>query len=129
MIRRVIDDTPRPIQEVNREIPDWLCDLIARLHAKAPADRFQSAREVADLLGRRLAQLQQPGQAAPPRAAEKPAAAGPARKKRRWAVPAAACLVLLCLGGGLFLVGKATREIYEKVEFIPERDDVDDPLN
>ena len=29
----------------------WLCDLIARLHAKKPADRFASAQEVADLLG------------------------------------------------------------------------------
>jgi hypothetical protein len=106
VMRRVIDDTPRPIQEVNPEIPGWLCDLIARLHAKDPAARFQSAREVADLLGGRLAQLQQPGQAAPPRAAEKPAAAGPARK-RRWAVPVAASLVLLCLGGGLFVAYRA----------------------
>jgi hypothetical protein len=28
---RVIDDTPRPIAQVNQEIPGWLCDLIARL--------------------------------------------------------------------------------------------------
>jgi Leucine-rich repeat (LRR) protein len=32
---------------------------VARLHAKAPADRFGSAREVADLLAQRLAELQQ----------------------------------------------------------------------
>jgi hypothetical protein len=61
---------------------------------------------VADLLGGRLAQLQQPGEAAPPRAAEKPAVGGPARK-RRWAGPVVASLVLLCLGGGLFLAYRA----------------------
>src|SRR5262245_29784801 len=101
VLKRVIDDRPRPILEVNPEIPAWLCDLIARLQAKDPADRFQSAREVADLLGQHLAHLQQPGQGAMPRAAEKP----PARpvRKHRWAGPLAASLLLLGLGGGLFL--------------------------
>src|SRR5262249_55213747 len=81
------------------------CALIARLQAKDPADRFQSAREVADLLGQHLAHLQQPGQGAMPRVAEKP----PARpvRKRRWAGPLAASLLLLGLGGGLFLAYQA----------------------
>src|ERR1700730_14615389 len=60
VLKRVCEDTPRPIREVNPEIPEWLCDITAKLHAKKPADRFQSATEVADLLSRHLAHLQQP---------------------------------------------------------------------
>src|SRR5262249_54353055 len=41
--------------------PEWLCALISRLHAKNPADRITSAQDVADLLARRLAELQGPG--------------------------------------------------------------------
>src|SRR5436190_7926911 len=58
VLRRVCDETPRPIREVNPDLPPWLEDLVARLQAKAPADRFASAREVADVLARRLAELQ-----------------------------------------------------------------------
>jgi WD40 repeat protein len=61
VLKRVCEDTPRSLREVNPDIPDWLEAIIARLHAKDPADRFQTAAEVADLLGRHLAHLQQPG--------------------------------------------------------------------
>jgi serine/threonine protein kinase len=50
VLKRVADDTPRDIREIIPETPQWLCDIIAKLHAKNPDDRFQSAREVADLL-------------------------------------------------------------------------------
>jgi serine/threonine protein kinase len=36
VLRRVCDDDPRPIRECNRFVPDWLADLIGRLHAKSP---------------------------------------------------------------------------------------------
>jgi WD40 repeat protein len=65
VLRRICEDTPRPVGEVNADVPDWLEAILARLHAKNPADRFQSAAEVADLLGRHLAHLQQPGVVAP----------------------------------------------------------------
>src|SRR5271156_979329 len=61
VLKRVAEDTPRPIPEIIPEVPQWLCDLITRLHAKKPEDRFATAREVADLLGRGLAQMQRPG--------------------------------------------------------------------
>ena len=60
MLKRVIDASPRPIREINPDIPDWLGDIIAKLHAKKPEDRFQTAKEVAELLGQHLAHLQQP---------------------------------------------------------------------
>jgi uncharacterized protein (TIGR03067 family) len=60
VLKRVIDASPRPIREINNDIPDWLCDIIGKLHAKQPEDRFQTAREVAELLSQHLAHLQQP---------------------------------------------------------------------
>ncbi len=60
VLRRVCDDHPRPLREINPEVPAWLEAIIARLHAKDPAERYPSAAEVADLLGRCLAHVQQP---------------------------------------------------------------------
>jgi serine/threonine protein kinase len=56
----VCAETPRPVQELNPAIPDWLIAIVEKLHAKKPADRFQSAAEVAELLRQYLAHLQQP---------------------------------------------------------------------
>jgi hypothetical protein len=102
VLRRVCEETPRPIREVNPEIPQQLEDLVARLHAKDPAERFASAREVADLLARYLAELQNGGTLSAPRQA--PAAglparqlslALPARRRRRWLTAGAVLLALL----------------------------------
>src|SRR5262245_8252872 len=57
VLKRVAEDTPRPIREVIPEVPEWLCRVVERLHAKDPAGRFQSAREVADVLADCEAQL------------------------------------------------------------------------
>src|SRR5207253_686938 len=32
VLKRVIDASPRPIREINSEVPDWLCAIIAKLH-------------------------------------------------------------------------------------------------
>jgi WD40 repeat protein len=61
VLKRVCEETPPPIRELNPEVPAWLETLIARLHAKEPAKRFQNAAEVARLLTTQLAQLQQAG--------------------------------------------------------------------
>jgi serine/threonine protein kinase len=58
VLKRVVEDTPRPIQEINPQVPDWLCELISRLHAKNPGDRSASAQDVAELLAQRLAEVQ-----------------------------------------------------------------------
>jgi RND family efflux transporter MFP subunit len=58
VLKRVSEDAPRPIREIIPEVPQWLCDLIAKLHAKRPEDRFASAQEVADLLAQHFAQTQ-----------------------------------------------------------------------
>jgi serine/threonine protein kinase len=54
VLRKVRDEEPIWIKDLNPPIPDWLVALIARLHAKRPQDRFASAAEVARLLGDRL---------------------------------------------------------------------------
>jgi serine/threonine protein kinase len=60
VLRRICEETPRPLRETNPDIPDWLQAVIAKLHARDSADRFQSAAEVATLLEQYLAHLQQP---------------------------------------------------------------------
>jgi serine/threonine-protein kinase len=63
VLRRICDGAPRPLREVNNDIPQWLAEIIVKLLSKRPSDRFGSADEVARLLAERLAQVQQP----PPR--------------------------------------------------------------
>jgi WD40 repeat protein len=127
VLLRVATDPPRPIREIIPEAPDWLVAIIAKLHAKKPADRFASAKEVADLLGRCLLEFQQKGRVEsvgnllplspkPDTSAEKPvqdetktsekkgadaSASRPARpRSRRWAA-AAAIIGILVAGLGL----------------------------
>ncbi|WP_010587058.1 serine/threonine-protein kinase [Schlesneria paludicola] len=60
VLRRVCDDTPRPLQAVNPLVPSWLEALIGKLQAKHPTQRYETAAEVAELLKAGLAHLQQP---------------------------------------------------------------------
>lgn len=50
VLKRVVDEEPRNIQEIIPETPDWLVAIIGKLHAKDPVERYASAQEVADLL-------------------------------------------------------------------------------
>ena len=102
VLRRVSDEQPAPIRSLNPDVPAWLEAIVARLMAKDPAERFQSAAEVAALLERCLAHLREPATAPPPDlppdlAGSKPsrpaARAGGARKRRRLLLAAAAVLL------------------------------------
>ena len=57
-LKRICEESPRPVVQINPEIPDWLSEIVGRLLAKSPADRFQSAAEVAELLQHHLATVQ-----------------------------------------------------------------------
>jgi hypothetical protein len=94
VLRRVLDDTPRPVREVNPEVPEWLAAIIARLHAKNPAQRYATAAEVAGVLAEGLARLQRP-EAAPVVRNPRPR---PTLLRRRWAAAAAVVLALAGLG-------------------------------
>jgi serine/threonine protein kinase len=96
VLKRVCEDTPRPIRQLNPDIPDWLAGIVTRLQAKDPAARFQSAAEVAELLGERLAALQHSGPMLP--------SATSARSRRKPAVLIAALLVLGLAAAGSYAV-------------------------
>ncbi|MEX2560866.1 MAG: serine/threonine-protein kinase, partial [Pirellulales bacterium] len=76
-MHRVVHDRPKPVRLVNPEIPEWLCEIVDKLLEKNPDDRFQSSEEVADLLGRHLAHLQQP------ESVPRPESVGPSPSMRR----------------------------------------------
>ena len=97
VLKRVAEDAPRPVDEINADCPDWLAEIIEKLHAKDPADRFQSAAEVAELLGQHLAHLQRPDVMLQPPRLTTPGPR-PVRKRHgaRWAAAAAVILFTLC---------------------------------
>jgi serine/threonine protein kinase len=70
VLKQVCEAEPTPIRSINSDIPAWLEGIIAKLHAKDPAQRFQLATEVADLLEKCLAHVQQPDQNSLPHIAE-----------------------------------------------------------
>jgi WD40 repeat protein len=82
VLKRVCEETPRAICEINPEIPPWLADTVSELMAKKPEDRFQSAREVAEVLARSLAALQGHGQVPPARPVNPAARQRPAGRRR-----------------------------------------------
>jgi serine/threonine protein kinase len=95
VLKRVTEDTPRPIQEIIPETPDWLCATIAKLQAKDPNQRYQSASEVADVLSGYLAHLDDPSLTPQP-LVHTPAKPRRLRRLARWST---AALVPLLLGG------------------------------
>lgn len=60
VLRRITDTEPRPIREINPELPDWLGKVISHLLAKSPGRRFSSAAELAATLEQCLAHVQHP---------------------------------------------------------------------
>ena len=93
VLRRVSDEEPRSIRESNPDIPVWLADIIARLHAKDPANRFGAAREVAELLERVLAALQR---GLPVAVEPRMPAATKRRPNRKTAIAAAVVSIAAC---------------------------------
>ncbi len=60
LLKRICEESPRPIRELNPEIPEWLEAIITKLLRKNANDRYQSAKEVAELLSNWLAHVQHP---------------------------------------------------------------------
>ncbi len=107
VLKRLCEDTPRPIPEIIPETPQWLCNIISKLHEKDPGDRYQSATEVAQVLGEGLAHLSDPVRAPEPVATVTvslaPSTQQTPRKVKR-EPKSRTSTMLLALIAGLFLV-------------------------
>jgi serine/threonine protein kinase len=57
ILRQVADKRPVSLSELGPQIPVWLVAIIDKLMAKRPADRYQTASEVARLLKRRFDEM------------------------------------------------------------------------
>src|SRR5262245_36309401 len=82
VLKRLCDEKPPDVREFNPDIPDWLAEIIERLHEKKPRDRFQSADEVARLLSQYLRHLRAPDTVKMPRPLGRPR---PGRPRLWWA--------------------------------------------
>ncbi len=106
VLKRVAEDKPRAIREIIPETPQWLCDVIAKLHAKDPGDRCQSAREAADVLADCEARLKDCGRV--PRNEPQPAGRG------KWLAAAAAALLLTMIALAVLEFAGATHLFNER---------------
>ncbi len=98
ILRLITDNEPRPIQEINPDVPDWLCTIVAKLMAKRACDRFQTANEVSVLLEECLAHVQQPSTTPLPKRV--------AQASKRFVFRANSKQILITLGAvGMFAVG------------------------
>ncbi|MCA9061669.1 MAG: protein kinase [Planctomycetaceae bacterium] len=122
VMRLITDKQPRPVQETNPDIPDWLCRIIDRLMSKDPAERFQSAEEVAELLEACLAHLQHPATTPLPLAVRTEPQS--ARRVPIGKVIAAAVAGLVTLFAGVLIVldlNKGTLQIESELDGVPIR--------
>ncbi|HEV3024743.1 MAG TPA: serine/threonine-protein kinase, partial [Pirellulales bacterium] len=99
IVKKICQDTPQPLQEIDQQLPEWLIETINRLLAKDPQERFQTAEEVARILGSALAQVQA-GQAVTATAAHSRTATTEAKVRRP--LPAWLGIVITGVGGYWF---------------------------
>jgi serine/threonine protein kinase len=120
VLRQVSDGDPRPIRELNPAMSGWLEEVILRLLAKDPAQRYGSASELTSLLEGYLAHLCEPATVPAPilprlpndgrmRSRSEPRARAMSRlySGLRWAA-------LALLAGLAFLLAQDDKEAHEK---------------
>jgi WD40 repeat protein/serine/threonine protein kinase len=104
VLKSVCEEQPRRIRELRPDAPEKLCDLIDKLLAKDPVDRFASAGEVADQLSDQLAGLQQLPPATSPETppSQPPSVDKPVGRLPRGSPPLGTwVIVALCVVAGL----------------------------
>jgi hypothetical protein len=135
VLRQVSEREPEPVRSLNPDVPAWMEVVIARLMAKSPVERFQSAAEVAVLLEAYLAHLRQPTAVPAPQLPAQPQAAAPAGRRRSlsfrlaWLASLAAAVVLAALGwmmrgaltgGGKIDAANAVQDYHQRFDDRPE---------
>ena len=86
VLRLICDEEPRAIRGINPRIPEWFCDIVHKLMAKRPEDRYSTSEEVADLLENCLSHVQQPTTVPLPQSLieKSKSSAGEERYERAW---------------------------------------------
>lgn len=107
ILRRLSDDTPRPVREISPQLPAWFEQLVNKLLAKNPDERFESASEAAQLLEKCLAHVQQPG------TVPLPAECAVRRPLNQFRIVAIIIIIAVCIVAGCwafsFLSGEQSR--------------------
>lgn len=107
VLRRITDDEPRPVREINSDVPDWLCDIITRLMSKDRNDRFESAEDVASLLKTCLAHVQQPTVVLLPKQCVKKSNPGMSKRNGMFAV---LTIIIVVIGSIAYWSGGVDRD-------------------
>ncbi len=84
VIRRVGEEAPVPVYEINETLPVWLDHLLHQFLTKDPAKRLGTAEEAAELLRHCLAHVRAPGRNALPNAVLPPRVAIVDRTVQVW---------------------------------------------
>jgi serine/threonine protein kinase len=106
VLGQVTDEEPVAIRLLNPGVPVWLEPLVGRLMAKDPAQRLQTAAEVAGLLEGYLTHLRRPATVPAPGLPTSPGQSSRRAGRRRrwpWVVAALVLLPLLGLAGAALL--------------------------
>lgn len=102
VLRRITEESPPTIREINPDIPAWLCTLIAQLHQKSPSKR-PTAVETHQTLERCLAHVHGPDRIAlPPELADQTDTPNPLVS--RPFQTGALLMLMLILGGALTVI-------------------------
>ncbi len=119
VLRKISDEVPLAISELNAAIPTELVAIVEKLHCKNREDRFQSAAEVSQLLAEQLARLQSHGDGAALAKSPVDTATGAfdllsanlARPlpRRRWPIWAALAAAGVALAAGIYSFGPHPR--------------------
>jgi formylglycine-generating enzyme required for sulfatase activity/tRNA A-37 threonylcarbamoyl transferase component Bud32 len=99
VLRRVCDEAPLPIREINPNVPPWLAATIDRLLDKNPDQRFQTAAEVAQLFSDHLANAQRP------QLAQRAVGTRPLQRHLGRRAALGLMVLLLALGGLIMVLG------------------------
>ena len=112
VMHRILNDQPRPIDEINPKIPTELRRVIRRCLAKDPNKRFQSMKDLAIELGEILDEWDQLSTSSPsisgPVSGAAVAAAPPARSKKVLYGAVGAALILAFAAGAYFFTNRAS---------------------
>ncbi len=122
VLRRITDEAPRPLREVNSNVPEWLESIVMKLLAKSSDDRFQSAEEVAELLEDCLAHVQQPTVVPLPDCSSVVSAEAASSRRRPPSYFVALALAIPLLLAGIFITletSKGTITIESEADNVP----------